>query len=354
MLEVRGITAGAGSFRLGPLDLAVPSGRVLVVFGPSGAGKSMLLDVIAGFRAPREGRVHLHGADITTLAPERRRIAVVFQDAALFPHLSVRDNIGFAPRIRRDNRSPVVDGLLARFNIAHLADRAPATLSGGERQRVALARALAARPAAILLDEPLSALDQPVREELREVLRDALADLDVPAVHVTHDREEAVRLADDLTVLADGALRRTGPRDLVIDDPHDEISAELLGWGRLGPARRECGGVMIGDLHLNVDPPESGEDALAVVYRPEDVLIGPQALSGPAALRGRCRIAAVLPDRPLARVLLDTRPPITALLRHRELDEISAARGTYVDFALVPTSVRLVTRSTPPAHSPSP
>src|SRR5581483_3712568 len=153
---------------------------------------------IAGFRAPHAGQVHLHGSDITALAPERRRIAVVFQNAALFPHLSVRDNIGFAPWLRGDRHPPAVDELLARFSIAHLADRAPGTLSGGERQRVALARALAAHPAAILLDEPLSALDQPVREELRAVLRDALIDLAVPAIHVTHDRDEALRLADDL------------------------------------------------------------------------------------------------------------------------------------------------------------
>ena len=243
MLTISGLVTRAGSFRLGPLDLAVPDDRVLVVLGPSGAGKSMLLDTIAGFRTPLRGQVHLHGRDITALPPERRRIGVVFQDAALFPHLSVRDNIGFGPRLRGARHPSFVDELLQRFGIAHLAARTPRSLSGGERQRVALARALAVQPAALLLDEPLSALDQPVREELCDVLHEALRDLGVPTIHVTHDRDEALRFAHDLAILATGTLRQTGRAAHLAHHPTDEVSARLLGWTELGPTRHDAQGL---------------------------------------------------------------------------------------------------------------
>ncbi|WP_326836888.1 ABC transporter ATP-binding protein [Amycolatopsis rhabdoformis] len=320
MLAVSDLLTQAGSFRLGPLNLSVRAGRVLVVLGPSGAGKSMLLDTIAGFRTPRRGNVQLNGLDITRLPADQRRIGVVFQDAALFPHLSVRDNVGFAPTLHGRRRDPEIDELLARFGITHLARRAPRSLSGGERQRVALARALAARPAALLLDEPLSALDQPVREELRDVLRETLNELAVPAIHVTHDRDEALRLADDLAILDAGSLRQTGPTDQLTHQPIDTVTARLLGWTELGPATRDADGLHVGDLPL--DPAILAAPATqgTVFYRPEEVLIGGPDRHPSAALRVRTKVAEVVPTVPLARVLLGTAPPITALVLHRDLE----------------------------------
>ncbi|MEV4603935.1 ABC transporter ATP-binding protein [Amycolatopsis sp. NPDC049253] len=343
MLTVSGLLTRAGSFRLGPLDLSVPGGRVLVVLGPSGAGKSMLLDTIAGFRTPRHGRVRLDGQDITGLPADLRRIGVVFQDAALFPHLSVRDNVGFAPALRGHRRSPEAGELLARFGIAHLARRSPRSLSGGERQRVALARALAARPAALLLDEPLSALDQPVREELREVLRATLRDLAVPAIHVTHDRDEALRLADDLAILDAGTLRQTGPAAELTRRPTDGATARLLGWAELGPTRHDTGGLHVGDLPI--DPAVLGNGATrgTVYYRPEEVLLGgPDRHSSPA-LRVRARVLEVVRTVPLARVLLGTTPPLAALVLHRDLDGL----GGEVEVTVPREALRLIEPATP-------
>lgn len=344
MLTMSGLLTRAGSFQLGPLDLAVSPGRVLVVLGPSGAGKSTLLHSIAGFRTPRHGRVRLGDRDITDLPAERRRIGVVFQDAALFPHLSVRDNVAFAPALRGHRRSPEVDELLARFGIAHLARRAPRSLSGGERQRVALARALAARPAALLLDEPLSALDQPVREELREILRATMRDLAVPAIHVTHDRDEALRLADDLAILAAGTLRQTGPVDQLTRHPADTITARLLGWAALGPARRDTHGVHVGDLPIDPAVLDSGALPGTVYYRPEEVLIGEREQSSVPALRARARVVEVVPTIPLARVLLNTTPPLTALVLRRDLEGL----GGDVEVAVPHHAVRLITAETSP------
>lgn len=336
VLSVSELLTRAGSFRMGPLSLSVPAGRVLVVLGPSGAGKSMLLDTIAGFRTPRQGSVCLGDRDITGLPPERRRIGMVFQDAALFPHLSVRDNVAFAPRLRR--RDTPVDDLLERFGLTRLADRAPRSLSGGERQRVALARALAAQPAALLLDEPLSALDQPVREELRDVLRDTLHELAVPAIHVTHDRDEALRLADDLAIVSAGTLHRTGPAEQLMRHPTDAVTARLLGWHELGPVHRDPTGLRVGAIPIS---PETVDDSPGIAfYRPEDVLIDPP--HDRLALRVRTHVLEVRPTLPLARVLLNTDPPITALMLHRDLDRLPAPHSAVVNVALPHHAIRVL------------
>lgn len=342
MLTVTGLVTRAGSFQLGPIELVVPDKRVLVVLGPSGAGKSMLLDTIAGFRAPQRGQVLLGDREITGQPAEQRRIGMVFQEAALFPHMTVRDNVNFGPRLRGRPGGEAVDDLLDRFGITHLAGRAPRSLSGGERQRVALARALATQPAALLLDEPLSALDQPVREELRDVLRETLHDLGVPAVYVTHDRDEALRLADDLAILAAGTLRQTGPVADLTRHPTDDISARLLGWAELGPAHHEIDGLRVGDLRINPVAPIPQAGALTVYYRPEEVIIGPQTGTSVVALRCRARIVDLLPALPLAQILLDTDPPITALMLHRQLEGLPTSPDVEVEAALPPHAIRII------------
>jgi ABC-type Fe3+/spermidine/putrescine transport system ATPase subunit len=308
----------------------------------------MLLDTIAGFRTPQHGRVHLDGRDITDLPPEQRRIGMVFQHAALFPHLSVRDNIGFAPHLHRRRGDPLVPELLDRFGIAHLAARAPRSLSGGERQRVALARALAAQPGLMLLDEPLSALDQPVREELRDVLAATLRELGVPAIHVTHDRDEALRLADDLAILAAGTLRQTGPAAHLARHPTDQVTATLLGWVELGAGA----GLHVGDLPISPLDPDGRLGT--VFYRPEELLIGtPAQAAATDALRWRTQILEIVPTRPLARVLLAANPPITALMLHRDLDRLPPPRNADVQVTLPHHGIRVIatgaTAPNPPA-----
>jgi ABC-type Fe3+/spermidine/putrescine transport system ATPase subunit len=338
-LTVRGLIVDAGSFRLGPVDLTVPPGRILVVLGPSGAGKTILLESISGLRPHRRGQIRLAGADLSGLAPERRGIGLVFQDAALFPHLSVWENIRFGLRARgRGADTPTADSLLRRLGIGHLADRSPRTLSGGERQRVALARALAIRPGLLLLDEPLSALDQPTREEMRALLQEVLAGLDIPAVHVTHDRDEALSIGDDLAIIIGGRLTQAGPADRITAAPADPDAARLLGWSHLGSGTiAEPGTVRVGQFIFPgvTDPQVTG--AVQVYYRQEDVVLAAAAEAGPDS--ARTVIGEIIPTRPLARISLASDPPLTALILHRDLERLRAQAGDPVTAALPPASV---------------
>jgi ABC-type Fe3+/spermidine/putrescine transport system ATPase subunit len=339
-LAVSGLTVDAGSFRLGPVDLSVAPGRVLVVLGPSGAGKTMLLESISGLRQHRRGQIRLAGTELTGVAPELRHIGLVFQDAVLFPHLSVRENVRFGARARRHAAlAATADSLLSRLGIGHLADRSPRTLSGGERQRVALARALAIRPNLLLLDEPLSALDQPTREEMQVLLQEVLADLDIPAVHVTHDRDEALNIGDDLAIMVAGRLAQIGAADQVAATPADPAAARLLGWTHLGAGDiSQPGTVRAGQFTFDgvTDPQLTGK--VEIFYRQEDVLLDSHAGAAAGAV---ATIGDIAWTRPLARISLASDPPLTALMLHRDLERLSARAGDPVAAALPRGGVRV-------------
>jgi ABC-type sulfate/molybdate transport systems ATPase subunit len=348
-LSVSGLATRVGSFRLEPISLVVAPGRMVVVLGPSGAGKTVLLNTIAGFHPASAGLVRLAGRDIGRLPPEQRRIGMVFQDAALFPHLSVADNVAFGPRARGERDPDRVIELLNRFGIAGLARRSPRTLSGGERQRVGLARALAGRPDLLMLDEPLSALDQPTREELRAVLQSLLHVLDIPVLHVTHDRDEALTLADDLAIVVAGRLRQLDVPAAVIAHPADPEVARLLGWADLGTGciRQEVatiGRFCIPAAHLTDGPAQ-------IFYRPEDLVLEPAGEhAGPG--RYRATVHEVTPTVPLARVKLGPSPELVALVHRQDLVRLDLRPGETVDVILPTASVRMWSSPADPASAP--
>jgi ABC-type Fe3+/spermidine/putrescine transport system ATPase subunit len=335
------LTASAGSFTLGPVSLDIPADRVLVVLGPSGAGKTMLLETIAGLRPLQSGQISLAGTDITGLPPERRRIGLVFQDAALFPHLTVEDNVSFGPRASRTGSADGSGDLLRQLGIAHLAGRAPRSLSGGERQRVALARALAIQPGLLLLDEPLSALDQPSREDMRSLLQRLLAELEIPATHVTHDRDEALTIGDDLAVIVAGQLRQTGPAAEVAAEPADADVARLLGWSELGHGTAADGTAHIGQLVLHHTAPPGLYGPVEAFYRPEDMEVRPTTPDKSADASLNTRIERIVHTRPLARITLGCEPPIAVLMLHRDIDRLHLAAGDPVQVSLPPGSLRI-------------
>jgi ABC-type Fe3+/spermidine/putrescine transport system ATPase subunit len=340
-LVVRGLASRAGPFALGPIDLTVAPDRVLTVLGPSGAGKTVLLNTIAGFRRATAGELELGGRRLTGLPAEDRRIGYVFQDAALFPHLSVRENVRFALRARGQRRYEAADALLEHFAITGLAERRPRSLSGGERQRVALARALASQPELLLLDEPLSSLDQPTREELRGVLQTLLASLKIPAIHVTHDREEALSIGDEVAVIVGGHLRQRASAEEIVAAPADASVARLLGWNELGHGKVEQGTVKVGELTLPLlDEALAATGTLEVLYRPEAVLLGAGAATC-GKFSFRAPLKRIVPTTPLLRVLIAGNPCLNVLLLARDLDGLRLEPGRMIDVGFPAGSLRM-------------
>jgi ABC-type sugar transport system ATPase subunit len=207
MIRFDHISWQAGAFRLADVSFTVPAGRYAVLMGKTGCGKTTLLEILCGLRRPQAGRVFIGERDVTDLPPGARGIGYVPQDGALFPTMTVRQQMGFALAIRRRPQPEIsarLTELADQLGVAHLLDRRPQNLSGGERQRVALGRALAAKPSVLLLDEPLSALDEELRDDLAALLKNLQRELGVTALHITHSRSEAARLADVVFRLDDG------------------------------------------------------------------------------------------------------------------------------------------------------
>ena len=214
------------------VDLDIGAGEFFTLLGPSGSGKTTTLRVIAGFERPDAGRVELQGVDVTHVAPAQRAVNTVFQDYALFPHMTVAENVEYGLRVkgisRRDRRARA-EAVLDRVRLPGLGDRKPVQLSGGQRQRVALARAIVNQPPVLLLDEPLGALDLKLRQEMQVFLKALQRDLAITFVYVTHDQEEALTMSDRLAVFNEGRIEQVGSPAEVYEHPQTEFAAGFVG-----------------------------------------------------------------------------------------------------------------------------
>ncbi|HEX2552226.1 MAG TPA: ABC transporter ATP-binding protein [Microvirga sp.] len=232
-IAVTGLEAGYGSARvLHGVDLSVAPGEFVAILGSSGCGKTTLLRSIAGFQKVSNGAIRLFGRDVANVPPEKRGIAMVFQSYALWPHMTVLGNIGYGLRLRGQSRAAIrvrVGEVLRLLNLSGLEDRKVTALSGGQRQRVALGRALAIEPDLLLLDEPLSNLDAKVRIQLRSEIKALQNRLGFAAIHVTHDREEAMTMADRIVVMDAGRIVQTGSPEEVYDRPASPFVASFMG-----------------------------------------------------------------------------------------------------------------------------
>ncbi len=315
LLRVEGLSAAWGSSPvLRSVTLAVGPGEYFVLLGPNGSGKSTLLRCLCGLETPTAGRVLLGGAEVTGVPTHRRGIGLMFQEPALFPHRSVYENIAYAPLLQRRSDGEVaatIGPLIELLQLDGFEDRRPTELSGGERQRVALARTLAARPRLVLLDEPFASIDPELKQGLRTDFRRALTQLGIAAIHVTHDREEGLFLADRLGLLFDGALAEVGPPESVYARPPSERAARFLGYNIFV---RDAGteAVLPGDLRLE-SAAASGEpltvEAVGWVGRDRLVVLrtdrgervesrapgGPDRIAAGDRLRGRWERSVRLP-----------------------------------------------------------
>ncbi|MFH0824005.1 MAG: ATP-binding cassette domain-containing protein [Pseudomonadota bacterium] len=249
MLEVTDLSARVGSFVLSNVSLTVPPSSCHVILGPTGSGKTLLLESVIGLRNPQAGKVILEGKDITCLPMEQRGLSYVPQDLALFPHMTVRENILYPIRIRggkQDIENGIVRELVDSLGIRHLLDRSVLNLSGGERQRTALARAVASGCKYLILDEPLSALHESLKKELWYLLKDLQQRYDLAILMVTHDLGEAFFLGDAVSIVLDGRVRRQGKKEDVYEHPGSVDVARFLGIRNFFDVRTERGP---GDSH---------------------------------------------------------------------------------------------------------
>jgi spermidine/putrescine transport system ATP-binding protein len=291
------------------LTLSIERGRFYALLGPSGCGKTTTLRMIGGFEDPTDGRVFLGGEDVTQRPPYRRDVNTVFQSYALFPHLTVERNVAFGLERKKLGREEVrrrVSETLELVQLAGLDRRKPAELSGGQQQRVALARALVNRPRALLLDEPLGALDLRLRKQLQIELKRIQADVGITFVHVTHDQEEAMSMADTIAVMNHGRIEQAGSAAALYEAPRTEFVASFLGVSNLVEARlHEDDGALArvrthdgAILHVpaeRIGP--HGSDAVRVGVRPEKVTLvpaGTEAPEGANVLRGTVVVASFL------------------------------------------------------------
>lgn len=288
-LALENVTKEFGSFTaVKNVNLTVPHGTFVCLLGPSGCGKTTLMRMIAGLDLPTGGAISLDGADITRVPTHKRDLGMVFQSLALFPHLTVGENIAYSLRIRglpKEDQKKRVDELLAMIHLSGYADRPVSKLSGGQRQRVAIARALAISPKLFLLDEPLSALDAKLREAMQVELRQLQQRLGITTIVVTHDQREAMTMADTVVVMNSGEIRQAAAPIEIYRRPADTFVADFIGMTNLidfsvdSAARANVLGTPIEDLSV---PAGLGKGILSV--RPEDVRL---TAPGPGAIPGK-------------------------------------------------------------------
>lgn len=280
MIEIRGLKVHLGEFRLNEIDLTVYEGGFFVLMGPTGAGKTVLLEAIAGLVPVLDGSVVISGRDITRLPPEKRGVGIMYQDYALFPHLTVARNIEFGLRYRRHDTESAdkrFRELVDDLGIGHLLHRYPETLSGGELQRVALARALMVEPRVILLDEPLSALDPRFREEIRLLLKQIHRRSGITFFMVTHDFSEAISLATNAAIMSNGVIEQAGTIHDIFQRPSSAFVADFVGMKNVFPARFNNTCAEVGSLRVEINRCHHSSCG-HVAIRPEDIVIGQNAI----------------------------------------------------------------------------
>jgi len=286
-LVVRGLSKAFGpTVALEDVSLDLPPGKLICFLGPSGCGKTTLLRIIAGLETPTSGRVSLGETDLTAVPAHQRNIGMVFQSYALFPHLNVAENVAYGLRIRgvpKRERLRRAEELLELVKLPNVSRRSTAQLSGGQRQRVAMARALALDPDLFLLDEPLSALDAKLREDMQVELKRLQRQLGITTIIVTHDQEEAMTMADLVVVMGDNRVQQVGPPLEVYRKPVNRFVADFIGTNNFVPARVTSGGdVEVFGRALGLQARAGTRGDVTVSIRPEDVRLHTSAPAAPS------------------------------------------------------------------------
>ena len=346
-LQLDGVRKDFGTFTaLRDIQLDVAQGEFVCFLGPSGCGKTTLLRIIAGLEAQSAGTVRQAGRDISRLPPAQRDYGIVFQSYALFPNLSVFDNVAYGLVNRRNSRKTIntrVAELLTLVGLPDAGGKYPSQLSGGQQQRIALARALATSPGLLLLDEPLSALDALERLRLRQEIRALQQRLGVTTIMVTHDQEEALSMADRIVVMNQGAIEQVGSALEIYREPASPFVADFVGKVNVLAGTAENGGVRVGSSLLKCKGIEAGVGHAVKIYlRPEDIVARPIAAGDSNVLDTRIEKVEFLGSYSLVRVASsELGQPLTVYLSLNFLSEQALEPGKSLRLRILPERLRL-------------
>lgn len=346
MIKITGLNLKLRSFALRDIDLEIESGDYFILVGPSGSGKTVLLETVAGLHKANSGKIAVDGQDITSLDPEKRNIGIVYQDCALFPHLTVKENIIFGLKVRKKPPPQIereLDRIVQLLGIGYLLSRKALTISGGEKQRVALARALVTKPQLLLLDEPLSALDPLSRESMRNEIMKIHRELGISVLHVTHDFEEAITMGTRIAVIGGGIIRQIGTPDEIFRHPDSEFVARFTMAENIfsGTARKNGDGSTVFCVEgLKLISDSGIEGPCYATIRPENIFIS-DTVPADGAYVYRGPVTQIVNKGSIVNVAVDLQPVMTGLMTRHSFDKMNLSVGQEAYLTVPPESVYL-------------
>ncbi|MDR3291991.1 MAG: ABC transporter ATP-binding protein [Methanobrevibacter sp.] len=336
MIKINDISKKWKGFEINNLSLEINDNEYFCILGPSGSGKTLLLELISGIYLPDSGEIYLDGENITFDPLENRGIMFVYQNYMLFPHKTVFENIAFGLNIRNVKKDEIklkVNEMMELLSISHLSNRLPRTLSGGEQQRTALARALILQPKVILMDEPLSALDKKIKEELMKELRNIHEEFDITIIHVTHNFDEALMLADRIAVIKKGEVIQVGNLDDIFRHPSNEFVADFVGVENIfqGIAKKIDKGLTIIDTgNISIYSNQEKEGSVHLSLRPEDVLVSLYEVQTSAKNVFKGKIKEIIDQGALIKLMIDIKEPLIVFLTRQSFLEMELNIGKEV------------------------
>ncbi len=342
MIKLVNVSKCVGDFSLNNINLRIEDNEYFVILGPTGSGKTVALEIISGMYEPDEGEIWINERNVTEEYPEERNIGFVYQDYMLFPHLNVQENIIFALNIKKMPHYLINEKLAQMaclLNIESLLKRYPSTLSGGEQQRVAIARALICEPEVLLLDEPLSALDPRSKEIFQQELKNIHQQIKTTTIHITHDFNEALVLADRIGIMHEGKIVQVGNTKDIFLKPMTQFVAEFVGMKNIYNAeiayKLSEKYARIDNIYLRVVTELKGNVRVAI--RPEDIIIASKSFSSSAQNILNARIIEIVPNGSFDNIILDAGITMVAMITRRSLNELDLKEGQEV-FAVFKTT----------------
>jgi len=347
MIKIENLSKDWKEFKINDISLEINENDYFIFLGPSGSGKTMLLELIAGMWYPDSGKIFMGNREVTRLPPEKRGVGFVYQNYMLFPHKTVFENIAFGLNIRKVGKKEIqtkVDEIMNLFGISHLANRLPRTLSGGEQQRTALARALIIRPQVLLMDEPLSALDRITREDLIQEFKKIHKEFNITIIHVTHNFDEALQLADRIAIIKKGTVSQVGTTDEVFRHPKDEFVADFVGSENIIKGIATDGKDSLTKVdtgNIIIESTDSKVGKVHATIRPEDITLSTHVITTSARNEFKGHVTEIYDLGTIIKLTVDVGEILVLVLTRQSFMDLNLNIGKEVYITFKATAVSL-------------